>query len=272
MIDIVICVDGTHSELYRNRSVENFYRSVKADFKIYRRGPQQGLTGSDWIAIRDEVAKELNLVARAVGEDTFFNGYECTIARSKRFRFIMAGHSRGGHIVINLAGMLKYRTHFMGLYDAVDRTNPYDIHQKMKVYNVDHIYHAVRDVSVGSRTSKKMNYGINTLLFKGLGVEAADVGIANLLDFDNTGLGSGDGGEYVQKSFRTSHGGIGGDVTTSTTLSIPVIEPLLADDSCAISMFNQSDQQIKKMAVCMAESEEADKWMRAGARKCGVRI
>jgi hypothetical protein len=272
MIDIVICVDGTNSQDYKNRSVENFCRSVQADIKIYKKGPQHGATGSDWTAIRDEVVRELNVVAKRLGEESFFNGYECTIGRSKQYRFIMAGHSRGGHIVINLAAMLRYRTHFMGLYDAVDRTNPFDIHQKALIYNVDHIYHATRDVSVGSRTTKKLQVNYNTWLLKGIGMELADYGLAKMLDFDNTGLGSGDGGEYVQRSFKTSHGGIGGDVLTHTLVSVPVAEPLFADDSCAISMFNQSETQVRKMEVCLADSVEADRFIRAGARKCGVRI
>jgi hypothetical protein len=272
MIDIVICVDGTNSQEYKNRSVENFCRSVHAQVKIYRPGPQKGATGSDWAMIRDEVIREMDIIAKMYGEESFFNGYECTIAQNKRFRFIMVGHSRGGHIVINLAAMLKYRTHFMGLYDAVDRTNPYDIHQKMKIYNVDHIYHAIRDVSVGSRTSKKLQMRVGAVLVGGLGLDLADYGIAKMLDFDNTGLGSGDGGEYMMKSFKTSHGGIGGDVLTHKLVSVPVVEPLLADDSCAITMFNQGDVQVKKMELCLSESAEADRFVRSGARKNGVKI
>ena len=68
----------------------------------------------------------------------------------------MVGHSRGGHIVIHLAAMLKYRTHFMGLYDAVEKTTMKGDESRI-IYNVDHIYHAVRDLSAGSRTSRKLN-------------------------------------------------------------------------------------------------------------------
>jgi len=273
MIDIVICVDGTNSQEYKHSSVNDFYRNVQAEVKRYYVGPQHSMTGSDWIAIRDFVIWEMDEVARTYGEESFFNGHQqCTMDRSRRFRFIMVGHSRGGHIVINLAGMLKYRTHFMGLYDAVDRTSLLNFHQKMKIYNVDHIFHAIRDVSVGSRTSKQLQMNINTWLFKGIGLELADYGVSKLLDFDNTGLESGDGGEYKPQAFKTSHGGIGGDVLTHTLVSVPVVEPLLDDDSCAFTVFNQSETQIKKMEMCLSESEAADRYIRMGARIYGVRI
>ena len=274
MTDIVICVDGTNSQEYKNRSVENFYNSIKvpAENKIYEPGPQNGATGSDWVSIRDKIIKRLDAIARRYDETTFFNGYQCTIGRKNDFRFIMVGHSRGGHIVINLAAMLKYRTHFLGLYDAVDRTSMTNIHQKTTIYNVDHIYHALRDVSVGSRTSKKLNLTVNTFLFGSVAFEVAGYAVSKVLDFDNTGIESGDGGEYVGKTFKTSHGGIGGDVLTHTSVSVPVIEPLLADDSCAVSMFNQSEAQVKKLELCLSDSVAADRFIKEGARKNGVSI
>ncbi|HRH49190.1 MAG TPA: DUF2235 domain-containing protein [Panacibacter sp.] len=271
MIDIVICVDGTNSQGYKNRSVENFYRAVHAEHKIYKPGPQNTVTGSDWVSIRDQIVKELNVIAQKYGEDTFFNGYNCTIAKKNNFRFIMVGHSRGGHTVIHLAGMLKYRTHFMGLYDAVDRTNLITASDTRLISNVDHIYHAVRDISVGSRTSKKFDLK-RVALFSvpGVGVgftELASYGIAKALDFGNTGTQSADGGEYVAKTFKTSHGGIGGDVLTSQLFSMPA-----TDDSCAITLFNQSEAQVKKTELCISESYEADRFIKEGARKYGVRI
>lgn len=275
MIDIAICVDGTKSQDYKNRSVENFYKSVQVGpygYKIYEPGPQNAATGSDWIAIRDRVVKRLDEIALKLGETTFFNGYNCTIGKRYDFRFIMVGHSRGGHIIIHLAGMLKYRTHFMGLYDAVERTDTTGWDDSRVIYNVDHIYHAIRDMSVGSRSSRKFKMGVNAFLFGALGLDMAEYGIAKLMDFKNTGIRSGDGGEYVAKTFKTSHGGIGGDVLTFTPVSVPVIEPLLADDSCAVSMFNQSETQVQKMELCLSESLSADRFIREGARKYGVRI
>lgn len=275
MIDIVICVDGTKSQGYKNRSVENFYNSVQVGpngFKIYEPGPQNAATGSDWMAIRDRVIKRMEEIAVKLGEKTFFNGYHCTIGKRNDLRFIMVGHSRGGHIVIHLAGMLKYRTHFMGLYDAVERTDTTRWDESRVIYNVDHIYHAIRDLSVGSRTSRKLKLGVSNFLFGTAGYALAEYGVAKLMDFDNTGTRSGDGGEYVPKTFKTSHGGIGGDVLTHTLVSVPVIEPLLSDDSCAITMFNQSEVQMKKMEMCISESVEADRFIREGARKNGVRI
>jgi len=275
MIDIVICVDGTKSQDYKNRSVENFYKQVQVGpngYKIYEHGPQEAVTGSDWINIRDRVIKALDEIAVKLGEKTFFNGYNCTIGKRNEYRFIMVGHSRGGHIIIHLARMLKYRTHFMGLFDAVERTDAIGWDDSKIVYNVDHIYHAIRDISVGSRTSKKLKWGMNPLLWGTAGFDVAEYGVARLMDFKNTGTKSGDGGEYVSKTFKTSHGGIGGDVLTHTLVSVPVIEPFLSDDSCAITFFNQSEAQVKKMELCITESTEADRFVREGARKYGVRI
>lgn len=275
MIDIVICVDGTKSQKYKNRSVENFYNSVQVGpngYKIYEPGPQNAATGSDWIAIRDKVIKQVEAIAIKMGEKSFFNGYNCTIGKKNDYRFIMVGHSRGGHIVIHLAAMLKYRTHFMGLYDAVERTDTIDWDESRMIYNVDHIYHAIRDLSVGSRTSRKLKPSVNNWLFGSVSYAMAEYGISKLMDFKNTGTKSGDGGEYVAKTFKTSHGGIGGDVLTYTPVSVPVIEPLLADDSCAVTIFNQSEMQLKKMELCISESVEADRFIKEGARKNGVRV
>lgn len=274
MIDIVICVDGTKSQGYKNRSVENFYNSVQVpkENKIYEPGPQKGATGSDWIIIRDKVIKRMDDIAKRYDEETFFNGYNCTIGKKNDFRFTMIGHSRGGHIIIHLAAMLKYRTNFMGLYDAVERTDTTFWDDSRVIYNVDHIYHAIRDVSVGSRTSRKLNLSVNNILFGSAGFEAAGYAVSKLMDFDNTGTKSGDGGEYLGRMFKTSHGGIGGDVLTHTLVSVPVIEPMLEDDSCAITMFNQSEAQVKKMELCITESAEADRFIKEGARKNGVRI
>jgi len=274
MIDIVICVDGTKSQGYKNRSVENFFNSVQAlpENKIYEPGPQSGATGSDWVIIRNKVIKRMDEIATRYNEETFFNGYQCTIGRRNDFRFIMIGHSRGGHIIIHLAAMMKYRTHFMGLYDAVERTDTTFWDDSRAIYNVDHIYHAIRDVTVGSRTTRKLNFGVNNILFGSVGFELAGYAVSKLMDFDNTGTNSGDGGEYVPKMFKTSHGGIGGDVLTHTLVSVPVLEPLLEDDSCAITMFNQGEAQMKKMELCLSESVDADRFIREGARKNGVRM
>lgn len=160
----------------------------------------------------------------------------------------------------------------MGLYDAVDRTSAINWHQKSVIYNVDHSYHALRDILVGSRTTKKLSFGINSFLFNSVGFDMAGYAISKVLDFDNTGTQSGDSGEYVSKTLKTSHSGIGGDILTFTSVSVPVIESLLADDSCAVSMFNQLEAQVQKMELCLSESVSADRFIKEGARKYGVRI
>lgn len=97
MIGIIICVDGTKLQEYKNRSVENFYNSVQVpvENKIYEPGPQNGMTGPGWVSIRDKIINRLDIIAKRYCEDTFFNGYQCTIGRKNNFRFIMVGHSRG---------------------------------------------------------------------------------------------------------------------------------------------------------------------------------
>ena len=71
MIDIVIGIDGTNSQEYKNRSVQNFCNAVRADHVIYKPGPQNTITGSDWIEIRDTVIRELNDIAKLYGEESF---------------------------------------------------------------------------------------------------------------------------------------------------------------------------------------------------------
>lgn len=265
MIDIVIGVDGTNSQNYRNRSVENFVNAVNATHKIYRKGPQDTIRGSDWVSIASSVKMELDAIARKYRERSFFNGYQCTKSRKSRFRFIMVGHSRGGHIVIHLAAQLKYRTHFMGLYDAVEKTTMKWDESKV-IYNVDNIYHAIRDESVGSRTSRKLN--VSRLLSPLTYFELVDYTVDKVVDFGNTGIKSGDGGIYVSRKFKTSHGGIGGDVVPFRMFTIPKKD----DDSCTVTFFKQSEVQVNKMHTCLAESETADKFIREGARKWGVQI
>jgi hypothetical protein len=260
MIDIVICVDGTNSHTYKNSSVRNFFHNVKVppENKIFHEGPRKmgGVTGSDWLTIRDEVIRELNKISQRYGEESFINGYQCTTPRRCNFRFIMVGHSRGGHIIIHLAAMLKYRTYFMGLYDAVERTDTmsWDNFSQV-VYNVDHVYHARRNPLIGSRNGQLDE---RNSFYKGPLWRLAE---AKLMDFKNTGLSTGDGGAYVEKLFMTSHGGIGGEVLNSTLFETPFSD----DTSCAITFFNQDDMQVKKNTTCIMESGEADLFIRLNA-------
>jgi len=69
---------------------------------------------------------------------------------------VLVGHSRGGAGCVELARRLQQdsvRVHFMGLYDAVDRTMSSDVAAENVPANVVTLYHAMRDPRVGSRTS-----------------------------------------------------------------------------------------------------------------------
>ncbi len=261
MPDILICVDGTNSDTYRNSSVKNFYHDSGIDrkLKFYYPGPKSTFTGADWIAIRDQVKKDVNAIARQHGEGDFFNGYQCTIGRKTSFRFILIGHSRGGHIAIHLAAMLKYRTYFMGLYDAVERTETSWDESKV-IYNVDNVFHARRDPGIGSRPY-----------------------------FGNTGLKTGDGGIYIEEFFQTSHGGVGGDPVVEGNVISPVFafNPAFAmaelamrtnvsaggaDTSCIGSPVRLTKKLPIKATVCITNSHDADVFIRSNARKLGVNI
>ncbi|GAA4343129.1 hypothetical protein [Flaviaesturariibacter amylovorans] len=269
MIDIVICVDGTNSKTYKNSSVRNFYHSVQAQEKVFHDGPSEGggIAGADWLVIRNQLRSDLDRVARKYGEESFFNGYQCTIGRNPGFRFILVGHSRGGHVVIHLAAMLKYRSHFMGLYDAVERTSTRWDSFSRTIYNVDHVFHARRHPEVGSRTAQPLAWR-EALPGWGWGSALATAAGSRLMDFGNTGTSTGDGGAYQERLFRTSHGGIGGDVLTEAVVGIPLVD----DTSCAVTLLQRSAAQQAKRAGCLVESREADEYIRRSARLVGVRI
>lgn len=265
MTDIVICVDGTNSGSYVNSSVKNFYRDVQG-IKIYEPGPTAhgGISGADCVQIIEKVKERVDAFAPYFGEESFFNGLQCTKAAPKRVRFIMVGHSRGGHIVIQLAALLKYRTHFMGLYDAVARTINGDDDHTLRIQNVDHVFHAIRDASIGSRNGPDPSFF--KVFLRGpfwpllTGIDAA-------LNFGNTGKSTGDGGFYQEVSFKTSHGGVGGDVVQKKWFATPV-----DDDSCTVTMFKRGRQQEAKSRLCVLESQEADRYIRNAARSLGVQI
>jgi hypothetical protein len=149
----------------------------------------------------------------------------------------------------------------------VERTDTLDWDNFSRViYTVDHIFHARRDLSVGSRTAQRLD--VKKFFYGAGAVALADYAESKLMDFGNTGLSSGDGGQYEEKTFRTSHGGIGGEVLSKTWFGTPVAD----DTSCAVTLFNRSAAQKEKSRVCLSESVEADRYIRNSARKLGVGI
>ncbi len=96
-------------------------------------------------------------------------------------KIILIGHSRGCMATTILAKMLSpiVKVYFMGLYDSVDKNICFD---STLIENVQYVYHAIRNNEVRSRGI----FGHSSI------THSSDV-------------------VYVQKSFYTSHGGIGGD-------------------------------------------------------------
>lgn len=240
---IVVGIDGTSSREWMakdgsNSHVFQFVRDAKAPghLKRYYHGPESML-GSDTYRIVQDLSywifKTLLKMGYISYQPALDRGYWVTLPRRVITKdqplVCLIGHSRGGLAAIHLAqGILsKHRVpvRFMGLYDAVDRTIGMD---GPVIRNVRLTYHAMRDHRSGSRTY-----------------------------FSNTGLEATNGCILVTKPFKTSHGGIGGDVVTSP-------EKLSSDRSCSLEMGQNIVDQ------CRMESSEADQWIRSGARLSGV--
>jgi hypothetical protein len=112
-------------------------------------------------------------------------------------KIVLVGHSRGCLAVATLAKMLSpiVQVYFMGLYDSVDRNRCFD---STILENVKYVYHAVRNDEMNSRST----FGHSSTKYAGAVV-------------------------YTQKSFYTSHGGMGGDY-----ISDPKRDSIAGDKSC----------------------------------------
>jgi hypothetical protein len=175
--------------------------------------------------------------------------------RHNQVRIVLAGHSRGGLVVTSLARMLSpvAQVYFMALYDSVDRQPCLD---GAVVENARYVFHARRHPDVNSR-----NFFSNT----------------------STQYKS----EYhEERFFYTSHGGIGGSfVTNRSDLT------MFGDDSCivkpdtvtitdgmgypvTIDNVNPLTKKFHKPIdeICADGSDEADKFIREGARRFGLPI
>ncbi|BAV10172.1 hypothetical protein SAMN05421788_104458 [Filimonas lacunae] len=170
-------------------------------------------------------------------------------------QIVLAGHSRGGLVATNLARMLSpvIKVYFLALYDAVDRQPCLD---GAVVENVKYVFHARRHPDVGSRGM-----------------------------FSNTST-QYKSDYHEERFFYTSHGGIGGSyVTSRAELST------FGDDSCIIQPdtrtisdgmgnvvtvdnINPLTKRFHKPIdqICSEGSDEADKFIREGARRFGLPI
>lgn len=213
---IVVAIDGTSSRefgysggnddknqvcVFNESYTREFHRRVTVPDtqKYFNHGPDSQITGGD--------SKEI--------EQAAWDWLRRRLEYLPNARVVLVGHSRGGHIVINLAirlskvrqgafvpqlraapGVGGGRTmfleplppmqpvHFLGLYDAVDMT--YALGDTSEVpANVVWFYHALRGTRVGSRKA-----------------------------WGNTGTKTArkDDSHYFQKEFDATHGAVGGAI------------------------------------------------------------
>lgn len=266
---IVACIDGTGSHEWRNTDGSNshvyrFYNTINADRaywngpgelsggEVFGRGSGATVTGvSSWInkkiisLVKDpKITKKIGgfSSAEAYKFRKKFLSLNSEEKKAKRAQFqdairvVLVGHSRGGLIAICAAKEIILPIYWMGLYDAVD------MHPTLEanvIHNVDHTAHALRSPSLGSRKS-----------------------------WGNCGRRSS--GNYIEKIFHTSHGGVGGD---------PVLDPegFTSDYTCKegslrdnISSYSDSVPRISKN--CVIEASQAHLWMLSHARSKGLPI
>lgn len=214
---LVVAIDGTYSSslaysggddtdrlmcIYNESHTVGFHRRVRtpANRKYFHHGPESGATGLDCEEI----------------ESAAWTWLRRQLRDSPLARVILVGHSRGGHIVTNLAIRLSrfhqgdfvptigpdparmptmaMRTgrhptpvqpvHFLGLYDAVDMTFALGDTTRVPA-NVEWLFHAKRSHRVGSRQ-----------------------------DWGNTATLTerSDPEHYFQREFDGTHGSIGGAI------------------------------------------------------------
>lgn len=249
---ILAAIDGTSSHEWRNSDGSNshvfkFHRDIELQGGIswYWNGPGEqtggvvfgrgstGIVESAVSHIRRKIIAYTGIRSRRPFSE--LSSTDRALLREEiqdQVRIVLVGHSRGGLIAINVAARLPLPVHFLGLYDAVDRHPGLSAD---RIHNVDHTAHALRHPDVGSRPS-----------------------------FGNCGRSSS--GQYDERFFRTSHGGVGGD---------PVLEPTEGDYACDI---HSAKAGIMSMAgvdlgvQCTNESYAANAWIREKARNQGIRF
>ncbi|MFH1119824.1 MAG: hypothetical protein V1775_08365 [Bacteroidota bacterium] len=172
-MEIFAGIDGTLSYdwinqpggMATNSHIYDFYRKLNTQggFKEYFEGPR--LSGGDVQQIVHNVEDYIRT----------------HLKKRPGARVSLFGHSRGGFVAILVAKRLKGTciVHFLGLYDAVDRTSGVDCDT---IENVVAAYHAIRDWSRGDR-----------------------------IYFGNTGLKFAQSVRYTPQTFWAAHGAIGGD-------------------------------------------------------------
>ena len=234
---------GVYNDELRFMCVQNssytrqFYRDVAipAEDKYFHHGPESGITGLDATEIATNACRWLRTKIR----------------QSPDAKIILVGHSRGGHIVTQIAILLgrlnrdHFRgfcpanpparsaaigdrgvpVHFLGLYDAVDMTVALGNTQVVP-RNVIWLYHAQRSARVGSRAS-----------------------------WGNAATHSArrDPVHYHAQQFDATHGAVGG--------AIP--------EACDEGIFSGCNYDLG-LEQNRAAGEAANQWVRGGAQRAGV--
>ena len=277
---LLVAVDGTLSRGFaysggdsEERQMCVFHESYTRQFhakariasnnKYFDHGPDSAVTGWDSAEIEKNAWRWL-----AKG-----------LERSPHAKVILVGHSRGGHIVTNLALRLSkvrlgsfvpvlrapgplsreetlkvlarpiQRVLFLGLYDAVDMTTSLGDTSTVPE-NVDWCYHAIRSKKIGSRR-----------------------------DWGNTALNFArkDDKRHLTKEFGGTHGSMGGAIPEACAGNLNTY--LLAGQIVG-GFFGRKlvANALGSCEIAVTEEEnasagrEANEWMLAGARKAGVPI
>jgi hypothetical protein len=250
---ILLAIDGTSSAtgyntIYQTASgsrlnksfVKQFHDNASISDKFFSEGPANQITGSDSGGILESAWSFLTRSLR----------------NKPDAKVVLVGHSRGGHMATSLAIKLaKYKTgdfvvrmteagwtnpnstqlvHFLGLYDAVDRTISHGGDTKVVPENVVNFAHAIRSQTLGSRTS----FG-NTATH----VNSSNVHLNN----------------YQAQQFEATHGAIGGSVPHGCSTEVG----FLVNDYC--------NREISE-ADNMREAEKANQFVLAAARQAGVPV
>lgn len=171
-------------------------------------------------------------------------------------KIVLIGHSRGCLASTMLAKMLSpiVQVYFMGLYDSVDRNSCFD---SGVIENVKYVYHALRNDEMRSRGT----FGHSSTR------HASDV-------------------IYIQKSFYTSHGGVGGDYVsdpkkatiTGDSSCIPQPKELVVHDGLGgVRVIDNTHPLTKRFGkpineICEEGRVGADEFIRNGARERGLPV
>lgn len=242
---VLAAIDGTLSESSYNVGgnvsyVRRFHDNCQAQAKQYFAGPGEGPGGIGGI-----IGTDVDNIAQAAWQFLIRN-----LRRSPQAKVVLVGHSRGGHIAVALTRRLsgfregdftpsirapgssntnpQQKVHFLGLYDAVDMTwNAGDTSAITR--NVTHFANAIRSPEVGSRGS-----------------------------WGNTGTGYMCSDAHRTRTFRATHGALGGAPSHSCETG-----PSLFGDSCNVALTPAENRRA---------GDEAHQFILQRARAAGLTV